>query len=183
MKKYIVFLMGLFFFIFPSLSFADNNINFTPSVTIRGLFTGFVFKNNILPQESDESVRYDLVEVNDPAFPLSQYPNGIVQFREPRGFRTVDFCAQPMDQEVTTYLCSLRGVNLIGTYFSFIPTNTGAVLIENISTGKCLSSASEGAGFPVLEECILNPSQQDEIYKQLWFLAPAFSTSGISPLL
>lgn len=181
MKKHIAF-VALSFFIFSSLSFADNDINYTPSVTVRGVFTGFLMKNNIFPGK-DESARYDLVEVSDPAFPLSQYPNGIVQFREPRGFRASDFCAQPMDGKITTYLCSLRGENLVGTYFSLIPTNTGAVLIKNIATGDCLSSDGGGIGFPFLETCILTPSQADEIYKQLWFLAPAFSPSSMSPLL
>ncbi|EAA9297765.1 hypothetical protein ADQ49_25855 [Salmonella enterica subsp. enterica] len=180
MNKYI-YIMTLLFFVFPSLSFADNEINYTPSVTIRGVFTGFVFMNNVSIEDRDESVRYDLVEVNDPLYPLSKYPYGIVQFREPRGFRISDFCLQPMDGKITTYLCSLRGVNLVDTYFSLIPTNTGAVLIKNISTGDCLSSDSEGKGFPTLDKCLLMPS--DEIYKQLWFLAPAFSASRMSPLL
>lgn len=181
--KIYVFFIGLFFFIFPSLSFAANAINYTPSVTVRGMFTGFVFINNVSIEERDESLRYDLVEVSDPSFPLSQYPYGIVQFREPRGFKASDFCAQPMDGKITTYLCSLRGENLVGTYFSLIPTNTGAVLIKNIATGDCLSSDSGGSRFPVLEKCMLDQSQSGEIYKQLWFLAPAFSPSSMSPLL
>ncbi|EJM5006320.1 hypothetical protein R4O66_004362 [Salmonella enterica] len=181
MKKYIIFIISSFF-IFPSLSFADNDINYTPSVTVRGVFTGFVMRNNVF-QDRDESVRYDLVEVNDPAFPLSQYPYGIVQFREPRGFKASDFCAQPIDDKITTGFCSLRGMNLVRTYFSLIPTNTGAVLIKNIATGDCLSSDDGGKGFPILDKCILMPSQSDEIYKQLWFLAPAFSASRMSPLL
>ncbi|EAA5438691.1 hypothetical protein QAA19_003458 [Salmonella enterica] len=182
MKKYIIFIIS-FFFIFPSLSFADNDINYTPSVTVRGVFTGFVMRNNVSIGEKDESVHYDLVEVSDPSFPLSQYPYGIVQFREPRGFRASDFCVQPMDGKITTYLCSLRGANLVGTYFSLIPTNTGAVLIKNISTGNCLTSDGGGIEFPVLEKCMLMSSQSDKIYKQLWFLAPAFSASMMSPLL
>ncbi|EAA7929720.1 hypothetical protein F2D81_25875 [Salmonella enterica] len=181
MKKYIVFVV-LSFFIFPSLSFADNDINYTPSVTVRGVFTGFLMKNNIFPG-MDESARYDLVEVSDPAFPLSQYPNGIVQFREPRGFRASDFCAQPIDDKITTDFCSLRGMNLVRTYFSLIPTNTGAVLIKNISTGDCLAADAGGKDFPLLKRCILAPSQSDEIYKQLWFLAPAFSAARMSPVL
>ncbi|EAS5353204.1 hypothetical protein JJJ40_004611 [Salmonella enterica] len=182
MKNYIFFLVGLFFFIPPSLSFADNGVDFIPTVTVRGVFTGFVFRNNILSPDSDDSVHYDLVEVSDPAFPLSQYPYGIVQFREPEGFRASDFCAQPEDNKITTYFCSFRGVNLTGTYFSLIPTNTGAVLIKNIITGKCLSSGSEGTGFPDLEKCILNPSQSEEPDRQLWFLAPAVTASEMSPL-
>lgn len=181
MKKYINFII-LFFFILPSLSFASNEINYIPSVTVRGVFTGFVMRNNVF-QNRDESVRYDLVEVSDPAFPSSQYPYGITQFREPRGFKAGDFCAQPIDNKITTDFCSLRGVNLVRTYFSLIPTNTGAVLIKNIATGDCLSSDSGGVGFPVLEKCMLMSSQSDEIYKQLWFLAPAFSASMMSPLL
>ncbi|EJK6210057.1 hypothetical protein MX582_002664 [Salmonella enterica] len=181
MKKYIIFVI-LSFFISPSLSFADNDMNYIPSVTIRGVFTGFVMRNNVF-QDRDESVHYDLVEVSDPAFPLSQYPYGIVQFREPGGFKVGDFCAQPIDDKITTDFCSLRGVNLVRTYFSLIPTNTGAVLIKNIATGGCLSSDIEGKGFPVLKKCILPPLQSDEIYKQLWFLAPAFSASRMSPLL
>ncbi|EBR9314719.1 hypothetical protein NAK90_005714 [Salmonella enterica] len=183
MKRYIIFFMSLFFLIFSSLSFADSEVNFTPSVTVRGVFTSFIFRNNILPQERDESVRYDLLEVRDPAFPLSRYPYGIVQLREPRGFRANDFCAQPDGHKITTYLCSLRGVNLVETYFSLIPTNTGAILIKNIATGKCLSSDVGGVGFPVLEKCILTPSPSDNIYRQLWFLAPVFAASGMSPLL
>lgn len=182
MKKYIFFI-GLSFFILPSLSFADNEINYTPSVTVRGVFTGFIFRNNVFIDIRDESVRYDLVEVSDPAFPLSRYPYGIVQFREPRGFRASDFCAQPMEGKITTFFCSLRGVNLVGTYFSLIPTNTGAVLIKNIATGECLSSDSEETGFPILEKCKMAPSQSNEVYKQLWFLGPTFSASGMSPLL
>ncbi|ECL4818228.1 hypothetical protein FTP56_21120 [Salmonella enterica] len=181
MKKYIIFMISSFF-IFPSISFADNSMNFTPSVTIRGVFTGFIMKNNIF-QDRDESIRYDLVEVSDPAFPLSHYPYGIVQFREPRGFRASDFCARPIDDEITTDFCSLRGVNFIRTYFSLIPTNTGAVLIKNIVTGDCLAADSGGKGFPRLKKCILPPLQSEDIYKQLWFLAPAFSASGMSPLL
>ncbi len=182
MKKYII-LMILSFFTFPSLSFTDNDINYIPSVTVRGVFTGFVMRNNVSIEERDESVRYDLVEISDPSFPLSQYPYGIVQFREPRGFKTSDFCAQPIDNKITTGFCSLRGVNLVRTYFSLIPTNTGAVLIKNIATGDCLSSDREGEGFPVLKKCIQVPLQSDEIYKQLWFLAPVFSASRMSPLL
>ncbi|EAO8184154.1 hypothetical protein AHV57_26290 [Salmonella enterica] len=182
MNKYIC-IMTLLLFVFPSLSFADNEINYTPPVTIRGMFTGFVFINNVSIEKRDESVRYDLVEVSDPSFPLSQYPYGIIQFREPRGFRASDFCAQPMDGKITTYLCSLRGENLVGTYFSLIPTNTGAVLIKNIATGDCLSSDSGDIGFPELEKCMLDQTQSGEIYKQLWFLAPAFSSSNMSPLL
>ncbi|ECV2982733.1 hypothetical protein F2368_15045 [Salmonella enterica] len=179
MKKYIIFIISSFF-ILPSLSFADNDINYIPSVTVRGVFTGFVMRNNIF-QDRDESIRYDLVEVSDPAFPLSQYPYGTVQFREPRGFKAGDFCAQPIDDKITTGFCSLGGVNLVRTYFSLIPTNTGAVLIKNIATGKCLSSDSGEKDFPVLEKCILVPS--DNIYKQLWFLAPAFSAARMSPLV
>ncbi|ENP2200616.1 hypothetical protein ACDA27_004583 [Salmonella enterica] len=182
MKKYIIFIIS-FFFISPSLSFADNDINYTPSVTIRGVFSGFVIKNNVSIEERDESVHFDLVEVSDPFFPLSQYPHGIVQFREPRGFRAIDFCMQPIDGKITTYFCSLSDENLVETYFSLIPTNTGAVLIKNISTGNCLSSDGGGIGFPVQEKCMLMSSQSDKIYKQLWFLAPAFSASMMSPLL
>ncbi|EKC2495792.1 hypothetical protein VQZ12_004685 [Salmonella enterica] len=181
MKKYIIYIIS-FFFVFPSLSFADNNINYTPAVTVRSVFTGFVMKNNIF-QGKDESVRYDLIEVSDPAFPLSKYPYGIVQFREPRGFKASDFCAQPIEGKITTEPCSLRGKNLVRTYFSLIPTNTGAVLIKNIATGECLFSDSSGLGFPLLKKCVLAPSQSDEIYKQLWFLAPAFSASRMSPVL
>ncbi|HCL5312893.1 TPA: hypothetical protein N2G38_005304 [Salmonella enterica] len=182
MNKYI-FCIILSFIIYPGLSFAENEKNYTPSVTVRGLFTGFVFMNNVSIEDRDASVRYDLVEVNDPSYPLSQYPYGIVQFREPRGFRVGDFCAQPMDGKVTTYLCSQRGENFVGTYFSLIPTNTGAVLIKNIATGKCMSADSVDIGFPSLEKCMLSPSQSGEIYRQLWFLAPAFSPSSMSPLL
>ncbi|EKK3319940.1 hypothetical protein PMI54_005321 [Salmonella enterica] len=180
MKKYLFFI-SLCFLVSPSLSFADNEVNYIPSVTVRGVFTGFVFRNNVSVEERDESVRYDLVEVSDPDFPLSQYPYGIVQFREPRGFKANDFCAQPMDRKITTYLCSLRGVNLVGTYFSLIPTNTGAVLIKSIATGECLSADNGGTGFPVMKKCVL--SQSDKLYKQLWFLAPSFSASGMSPPL
>ena len=132
MKKYFVFIISSFLML-PSLSFADNGMNYTPSVTIRGMFTGFVMRNNVF-QDRDESVRYDLVEVNDPAFPLSQYPYGIVQFREPRGFKADDFCAQPVDNKITTDVCSQSWMNLVRTYFSLIPTNTGAVLIKNLVT-------------------------------------------------
>lgn len=180
MKKHIIFIISSFF-ILPSLSFADNDINYIPSVTVRGVFTGFVMRNNIF-QDKDESVSYDLVEVSDPAFPLSQYPYGIVQFREPKGFKIGDFCVQPIDDKITTDLCSLRGVNLVRTYFSLIPTNTGAVLIKNVATGDCLTADTGGKDFPLLKKCMLMSSQSDEIYKQLWFLAPAFSASSMSPL-
>ncbi|AXC67824.1 hypothetical protein DOE63_21380 [Salmonella enterica subsp. diarizonae serovar 59:z10:-] len=49
-------------------------------------------------------------------------------------------------------------MNLVRTYFSLIPTNTGAVLIKNIATGNCLSSDGGGKGFPVMDKCILIPS-------------------------
>ncbi|AXC67825.1 hypothetical protein DOE63_21385 [Salmonella enterica subsp. diarizonae serovar 59:z10:-] len=58
-------------------------------------------RNNVF-QDKGESVHYDLVEVNDPAFPLSQYPYGIVQFREPEEGKASDFCAQPIDEKITT---------------------------------------------------------------------------------
>ncbi|EOE6289338.1 hypothetical protein ACOJMV_003571 [Salmonella enterica] len=180
MKKYVIYMI---FFCFPSLTFAYNEVNYTPSVTLRSVFTGFVMKNNIF-HNRDESIRYDLVEVNDHAYHSSQYPYGIVQLREPRGFRSGDFCAQPVNGKISTYLCSLRGINLVGTYFTIIPTTTGAVLIKNISTGFCLSSPEDGGiGFPILEKCILMSSQSDEIYRQLWFLAPIYSASGMSPRL
>ncbi|EDW1489082.1 hypothetical protein PH97_004742 [Salmonella enterica subsp. enterica] len=183
MNKYIFYII-LSFIIYPRLSFAENEKNYTPSVTVRGVFTGFVFKNN-LPAGKEESVRYDLVEVNDPDFPLSQYPYGIVQFRE-RGGRGGDLCAlSGKDKDkIIMFFCSPGGdKSYVETYFSLIPTNTGAVLIKNIATGKCMSADSVDIGFPNLEKCMLSPSQSGEIYRQLWFLAPPFSASGMSPLL
>ncbi|MBE8614503.1 hypothetical protein CYG68_19240 [Morganella morganii] len=189
MKKRISFLMILLSVFFSSSTPAginnniDDNQNFIPTITIRGLFTGFIFRNFAVSKEKDIAIHYDLVEVSDPRFPLSQYPNGIVQFREPRGFRTDDFCARVEGEQIITSLCSLGGVNREGSYFSLIPTNTGAVLIKNIMTGKCLFSeyGGIGIGVPSLEECVLPLMQSDEIYRQLWFLAPAFGASGISP--
>lgn len=173
---------------FTSLSFADvnknfdDNKNYIPTITMRGMFTGTVFRNFVASLDKDISVHYDLIEVSDPRFPLSQYPNGIVQFREPRGFRASDFCAIVGEEKVITSSCSIQGINVVNSYFSFIPTNTGAVLIKHIATGKCLfSEYGGGIVAPALEDCILPPNQSDEIYKQLWFLAPAFSASSMSP--
>ncbi|ECE0793340.1 hypothetical protein ACQSFC_17655 [Salmonella enterica] len=182
MNKYIFYVI-LSFFIFPSLSFAENEISYTPSVTVRGVFTGFVFENNLPIGGRGESLRYDLVEVSDPDFPLSQYPYGIVQFRK-KGGRGGDICAQSEKGKIIVFFCSSGGDKSFSeTYFSLIPTNTGAVLIKNIVTGKCLSADSGDIGFPELEQCMLDQPQSGEIYKQLWFLAPAFSSSSMSPLL
>ncbi|EFV3692238.1 hypothetical protein E3025_004839 [Salmonella enterica] len=158
-----------------------TEMSFNPTVTLRGLYTGGVWENPRVFPNKDEYVQLQLVEVRDPAFPPSKYPDGILQIRTPRpGGETKCVGLTFDDTELfSSNTCTLSSKN----YFTLHPVNTGAVIIQSVRTGKCVAPAGSDIAVPELTNCGSLSPQTAVSPKLLWFIAPAFGAAQMSPAM
>ncbi|HHR4052556.1 TPA: toxin [Salmonella enterica] len=144
--------------------------------SIRNIQSGFMIPNT-LDQHGRELKGWQLVPKVTPVEVLVNFPGGWVQFKDP--FSSNCLAAQ-RSLAINKSTCDINNKD---TLFILIPSTTGAVQIQSVSSGLCIIDKGSNDNFQ-FGKCIADFQHPDLIIpeKNLWMLNPPVTASSVAPL-
>lgn len=147
----------------------DDSVQFNPAISLRSLETGVPLSNQQYQDNRQFVWHIEEIDAKKTPFKLS---HGLSQFKA-LGF---DRCLYTFKTRLIVSHCDPLDSN---TLWALLPTDTGALQIESIGSGKCLTAGNSYSDFR-LGDCVKNQNTSISV-KNLWFLAPPFTPAKISP--
>lgn len=149
----------------------DDSVQFSPTISLRSLETGVPLSNQ--QYQDDRQYIWSVQEI-DPAKTPFKLSHGLSQFKA-LGFNR---CLYTFKTRLIVAHCDPLDSN---TLWALLPTSTGALQIESIGSGKCLTAGDSYSDFR-LGDCVKDQNTKISV-KNLWFLAPPFTPAEISPAI